>query len=1093
MLLAVFLLASTAWSASADAAGESPWWHASTRMYPSNLAPGGEATTVLEATNVGDASTSGLLTISETLPPGLSIKKVDYYALEFNKGKLNLTIPAPFFCEHSESRAQCHFFGGVNPYEDLEMRVTVKDEGASPSGLQMHGEVSGGEAPTATVSQAIPVSSAAPAFGVEHFAVVPEEEGGSVDVRAGSHPFQLTSTLTLNESANQARPPALPREVQIKLPPGFVGNASTMAQCSDADFKAIVHGSVSVNLCPDDTVVGVASVTIFEPSLLELTTVPVPVFNLEPQRGEPARFGFEVGQTPAILDTSLRTGGDYGVTVSTHLITELAAFISANVTFWGVPGDPRHDYQRGWKCLIGGTWYESESPPACVPAAQSQPAPLLTLPTACEPFRATVEGSSWPNQAAPEGLSLGQTRYGLLDEFGRELGIGGCHGLRFEPTLAVAPEVHRASSPTGLDVRLHTPESTYESASGLAEAAVKDISVSLPAGVAVNPASAGGLEACSEAAVGYIPGGKSEPLRFAPVLPQRWEEGIGFCPTAAKIGTVEVVSRLLPAGQHLKGGVYLAAQNANPFGSLLAMYLIAEDPISGIAVKLAGEVAPDLQTGQLVTTFREMPQVPFEDATLHLFGGARAPLTTPPLCGTYRAAASATPWSDGVAAAPTSDFTISSGSNRAPCPAARGFTPTLGAAPASLQAGVFSGLSTTISREDGSQDLQSVTLHMPPGFSGMLTGVKLCGTAQAEAGTCGAESLIGHTTVSVGVGNEPFKVTGGQVFLTEGYGGAPFGLSIVTQAKAGPFDLGLVVVRARVEVDPHTAQLTVTTDSSGPYAIPHIIKGIPLAIKHVEVTIDRAGFTFNPTNCNPLALTGVVGSDEGASSQVSIPFQVANCATLGFAPKLSVSTTGRTSIRQGASLKAKLTMPGGPQGTQANLAAVAVQLPKQLPSRLTTLQKACPAATFAANPASCPAGSAVGSARVLTPALPVPLTGPAYLVSHGGEAFPSLTLVLQGYGITLDEVGTTLIRKGITSTKFNTVPDVPFSSFELTLPQGRFSALAVYGSLCKSKLLMPTVFYGQNGAVLRQSPRVQVTGCAKPKPVRKKGRKKHHH
>jgi len=383
---------------------------------------------------------------------------------------------------------------------------------------------------------------------------------------------------------------------------------------------------------------------------------------------------------------------------------------------------------------------------------------------------------------------------------------------------------------------------------------------------------------------------------------------------------------------------------------------------------------------------------------------------------------------------------------------------------------------------------------MPGGLSGILSGVALCEEAQANAGTCGPDSLIGQTTVSVGLGGDPFSVTGGRVYITKGYGGAPFGLSIVNPAKAGPYDLGkgacdCVVVRAKIQVDPHTAALTVSTDSSGPYAIPTILDGIPLQIQHVNVTIDRPGFTFNPSNCSPLQINASLQSTEGATSATSLPFQVTNCATLKFAPKFSASTAAKTSKANGASLQVKLAYPKAPFSSQANITSVRVDLPKQLPSRLTTLQKACTAAQFASNPAGCPAASVIGHAKAITPLLPVPVQGPAYFVSHGGEAFPSLIMVLQGYGVTVELVGTTLIKNGITSSTFKTVPDVPVGSFELTLPQGKFSALTANANLCKSKLLMPTTFNAQNGAVLQQGTKISVTGCAKAK--KGKSHKKH--
>jgi hypothetical protein len=1095
----VLLIAMSAVGVS-TASAASPWWHLSTRMFPSNVPPGGEATVVLTAYNLGDGQATGVPSLTERFPEGFSVQSIELDAVWVEEGKVNLAnIPekgfgeppeggGPPFCEHSATLAQCKVtlatlasFGFnlgeavINPYEDLEMRVRVKREGAPPGEAQMTAEATGGDAPTAQVAQPLPATVAAPAFGVEHFSLVPEDEGGVVDVQAGSHPFQLTNTLTLNEGADEKRPLALARDLEIKLPPGLIGNATTMPQCSAAQFAANgeEHGGVGiaaeVNRCPEASMVGVAGLTIDEPNLGGVVTHSVPIFNMVPEKGEPARFGFELLNAPVILDTAVRTGTDYGVTVSTHNITELAAFISSTVTFWGVPGDERHDASRGWPCFLTGKWYPVGTSPRCVHAAQSQPPPFLTMPSSCtQPFVASVEGFSWATPLQPDALPLPRAEYALQDEFGRALGVSGCGGLSFAPSIEAQPDVQSASSPTGLSVHVRVPQEVNLGANGLSSASIKDTTVTLPEGVHLNPSGADGLEACSEDQIGFERVAGDETDLFTPSLPEP------SCPNASKIGTVEFK---VPVIEHpLKGFVYLAAQNQNPFGSLVAMYIVAEDPISGVLLKLAGEVSLSA-TGQVTTTFRNSPQAPLEEATFSFFGGARAPLTTPARCGAYTTQASFAPWSETPPVNASSTFDITTGPNGGPCPNPLPFAPLLAAGTTNIQAGAFSPLTTTISREDGNQDIQTVQLHIPPGLSGILTGIPLCPEAQANAGSCSQASEIGKTIVSVGLGGDPFTVTGGQVFLTEGYKGAPFGLSIVNPAKAGPFDLGKVIVRAKIEVDPHTAALTVTTDQ-----IPHIIDGIPLQIKHVNVTIDRSEFVFNPTNCSAFKLTGSIGSVEGAIAPAEAPFQITNCAALKFAPKFAVSTSGRTSKANGASLNVKLTYPNAPFGTQANIARVKVDLPKALPSRLTTLQKACTNAQFETNPAGCPPASIIGHAKATTPLIPVPLEGPAYFVSHGGEAFPSLIMVLQGYGVTIDLVGTTFISKaGITSSTFKTVPDAPVGSFELNLPQGKFSALAANGNLCTSKLAMPTEFLAQNGMKINESTPVSVTGCAKAK------------
>jgi hypothetical protein len=1081
------------------ASAASPWWHVTSRMLPSNLKPGGEATVVVQAVDVGNATTSSAIDLSDVVPAGVSIQSVSYFAASEENGLLDVG-PSGFLgflelCKVTANEAACstesaltkaEFLEPVIPFDYLEMRITVKAEAGAETAANKV-QISGGGAPAASIARPLVISEAPPAFGVEEYAFVPEEEDGTVDARAGSHPYQLTTSLTLNQNADPVRPPALPRNLQFRLPPGLVGNATALPQCSDLDFRHLTEGGF-VDFCPGSTAVGVASITVTTSNTADFS---VPIFNLVPEKGEPARFGFEILGIPVTLDTSVRTGGDYGVTVNVSNITELASFQSTTVTLWGVPGDSSHDESRGWGCLAAEKWAK-EAGQKCILSAQSKPPPFLTLPTSCSaPFLTTVEGTAWPTKAEPAGASFAAVPYSLKDSFGRELGITNCNQLQFDPSIEVAPDVQTASTPTGLKVDVHVPQEVSENAEGQASSNVKDITVALPEGVMLSPAGADGLEACSEGLVGYLPGERNPPgdLHFTPSLPgstaalvggddQPLEPGVNFCPDASKIGTVKITSPLI--ANPVEGSVYLAAQNANPFGSLIAMYIVAEDPVSGVLVKLPGEVSLDPTTGQILTTFKNNPQLPFEDAELHFFGGSRAPLATPSHCGTYTTSASFAPWSGNESVGSQSSFKITSGPNGSACPGSLPFAPSLAAGMTNINAAAFSPLTTTISREDGNQNIQTVQLHMPPGLSGILAGVPLCGEAQANAGTCSQGSLIGHTIVSVGLGNEPFSVVGGEVFLTEGYAGAPFGLSIVNPAVAGPFNLGKVIVRAKIEVDPHTAALTVTTS-----AIPHILDGIPLQIKHVNVTIDRPGFTFNPTNCSPQKITGTIGSVEGGSAPVEVPFQVTNCANLKFAPKFSVSTSGKTSKANGASLVAKLSYPNAAQGTQVNLTRVKVDLPKQLPSRLTTLQKACTNKQFELNPANCPKESKIGFAKVTTPLLPVPLEGPAIFVSHGGEAFPSLTMVLQGappYGVTIDLVGTTFISKaGITSTTFKTVPDVPFNNFQLTLPQGKFSALAANGNLCKSKLAMPTEFLAQNGLKINQSTPIGITGCAKAK------------
>jgi hypothetical protein len=1125
-----------------------PWWSVSTIARPGYLKPGGEGTIVVTAENLGDTavfSESLPVTITDTLPEGFVATAVSASAgsntpRESTDGEPTCQLSPVLSCSWS---GEAGTKKTLQPYEPIEMYIKVKappaamvgvnrisvaggevwhcerleagrefghyktpacdphpeGRGASESNEGGYEAYPAGRVPGVTSDRKIVVSSAQTPFGISEYFFGLENEEGLPERQAGGHPFQYTTTLAFNEGAETLEPPAPPRNIRVDLPSGLVGNATIIPQCTETQFSHIV--GENANECPPATVVGVAQVKLTYRIAIgggETPPTPfvVPVFNMVPSPGEPARFAFEAEEVPVTIDTAVRTGRDYGIVANVTNTTTGASLLSSVVSLWGVPGDPRHDSARGWPCVSAGHY---ETPHLCEGTTDGDPIPLLTLPTSCtgENLQTSVQATGWPQspggERAVSGPPLNQAPVP---------GMVGCGRLPFEASIAVAPDVQEASKPTGLNVHIHVPQEGSLDAGGVAGADVRDTTVTLPEGVTLNPSGADGLQACSDSEIGFEGvESPSETSLFSASI------GASFCPSASKVGAVKIKTPLL--AHELEGSVYLASQDENPFGSLVAMYLVAEDPVSGVLVKLPGEVSLNAVTGQITSTFKNTPQVPFEDLELHFYGGERAPLSTPARCGNYTTTAAFTPWSGNEPISASTTFTIDSGPNGTPCPgAALPFAPSLTGGTTSIQAGGFSPFTTTITREDGQQSIQSVQLHMPPGLSGVLTGVPLCGEAQANAGTCGAASRIGSTIVSVGLGGDPYSVTGGEVFLTEKIAGspadAPFGLSVVNPAVAGPFNLGKVVVRAQIAIDPQTAQLTITTDASGPYKIPTILDGIPLQIKHVNVTIERAGFTFNPTDCDPRAITGTVNSAEGSSAPVSVPFQVTNCAALKFTPKFSAATPGRTSRAGGAGLSVKLSYPGAPLGTQANIRSVKVELPKQLPSRLKpTLQNACLARVFEANPAGCPVDSLVGTARATTPILPVPLEGPAYFVSHGGEAFPSLVVVLQGYGVTVDLLGTTYIdgKTNITSSTFKTVPDVPVGTFELTLPEGPHSALATnlpekdHESLCTQKLTMPTTFVAQDGQELHQNTKITPTGCTKAKKTRAKHKKtkKHKH
>jgi len=1046
---------------------------------------------VVSVANLGDGVVRGSVEspvlVSVGLPAGVRVVGckagqvegcgVSGFAGEgLERGKLGeLTCPTG---ETLEQTVVCKWEGEVPAFDLLEVRVHVQVEESAVDGEQVDVDVSGGGAPDASVKRPLTVGGGE-VFGVQSFGLRAEEEGGGVVTQAGSHPFQVTGSVIVDQK-DTAEPVALPKELNARLPAGLIGNPTPIPSCSLGEFLTVQSLE---NKCPLDSVVGVAMAQVNELGSLGVVTFVTPIFNVEPSVGEPARFGFIVPGAPVFLDPSVRTGGDYGITLGSTNISQTASLLSARLTFWGVPGDPRHDEQRGIQCLEATHGFPFAS---CQKLQEKSPPPFLSMPTQCQtPLSTSIEAASWVRPH--ERLLFAGEGMGRMD---------GCNRLSFEPSIRTTPDGVAGSTPTGLNVDVHVPQDSVLVANGLAEANVKDITVTLPEGMAVNPASGSGLAVCTPGEVGFTGIDETGVDLFTPTV------GQPFCPNASKIATAIIHSPLLP--DPIEGAVYLAAETQNPFNSLFALYLVASDPVSGTVVKLAGKVSLDPNTGRITTTFEDNPQLAFEDAEIHFFGGPRAPLTTPARCATYTTQAVYTPWSGEPPVQATDSFPITTGPNNTPCPGgALPFQPGVAAGSINIQAAAYTPLTSTISRPDGNQDIKRVVFHMPPGLSGALTGVTLCGEPAASLGQCPASSLIGETTVSVGVGPDPYSVKGGRVYLTGPYEGAPFGLSIVNPVNAGPIDLApylqhteqacdCLIVRAKLDIDKQTTALTVTTDP-----IPHLLAGVPLQIQHVNVLINRPSFTFNPTDCNPLAISSSIESWEGSTQAQSTPFQVTNCATLKFQPTLTAHTTGTPTKLGGIGLNVKLTYPKDSFGHQANIASVKVQLPRLLPSRLETLQQACIAATYEANPDSCPKASKVGTAKATTPLLPVPLTGTAYLVSHGGEAFPSLIILLHGYGVTVELVGTTFISKaGITTTTFKTTPDAPVETFELNLPPGRYSALGTNGNLCphtttthkhhkttrhttKPNLTMPIRITAQNSATLKQNPRITPTNCTK--------------
>jgi DNA-binding beta-propeller fold protein YncE len=906
-----------------------------------------------------------------------------------------------------------------------------------------------------------------------------------LDTQAGSHPFDVTTRFLINTRPDGALPSNLqPKDYYVDIPAGFAGSVAKVPRCKMSDLSSLSNRQRPPG-CPTASQVGVMRLFGI-PQEGTVETEVLPVYNMVPSSGVPAELAFAyilIGEPVTFQLRPSGADGGYGITARVPNISEVKPIVGSQLTLWGVPADPAHDAERflperGASSNSGFIPGDAEGKP--LPAGTAE-VPFLTNPTRCGAQEdATINADSWlhPGQLGEDGRPLpGGEGWVTAHTPMFPNGITGCGKLTFHPEMEVKLEKTVADSPTGLTVDLRVPQS--EGANNLATPSLREARVTLPQDLSISPSQANGLEGCTPAQIKLHSLAEPE------------------CPNASQVGRLEVVTPLLP--EPLTGQIYLSSERQ---GSMFHIYLVVEG--QGVLVKLEGSVTANEQTGQLTSTFRENPQLPFSELKLTFYGGPRAPLATPNACGSYQTASFFEPWSHHEAngeptgtpnAEPAVEpFPISSG-------CVSGFAPGFKAGMENPVAGAFSPFYLQISREDDEQELSGVQIKMPKGLVGKLAGVAECsdaqiahaehntGTAEKANPSCPTGSQIGIVQSAVGPGEAPFYVPG-KAYLTGPYKGAPYGVVVIVPALAGPFDLGTIVVRSAISIDPHTAQVTVTSDP-----LPRMLAGIPLKVRQIEVAVNRHDFTLNPTSCNATQVTGSLESAQKAQHAVSARFQVGDCGSLAFKPGFKVFTKARHTKRFGDSLRVKVTSGPG----QANIRSVLVKLPKALPSRVETLKGACSEKQFAENPAGCPAAARVGTAVARTPILSTPLTGPAIFVSHGGAAFPDLDIVLQGSGITVILEGNTNIHHNVTTSDFKSAPDVPVSSFELTLPTGAHSALAANGNLCfktvkkgkhrikrRVKLTMPTTITGQNGKVLKQRTIVAVEGCGDVRGRRKK-------
>jgi Domain of unknown function DUF11 len=1054
--------------AAAAAATPSPGWTITSVGQPTNFSAddnanctstlgqsGGPAcdSYVLTATNAGSQPTDGSpVTLTDAVPAGLTVQQISFIWHGTGAQSVGLDgVDLGFLCTTAPLQCQlptaAYGLPPIAPNDTLQMIVyTTVDSGASGT-LTNTATVSGGGAPGAswpppTCSTQNPppsgcsnqISSTPAPFGLAQFNINVAGVDGAPDRQAGDHPYQLTTSFDLTTAARESQgppgagPPGAVKDTVVDLPLGLVGDPQAAPRCTLVELQG--------GACPAASEIGL--VTYYFGTKRD--QFPGTIYNLVPEAGHPAEFGFvaQGGVLVPLYGDVVPTTAGYALRVTVTGLVRQGASGSGNpggadLTFFG---DPAAENGSG-----------------------APPAAFFTMPTDCSagPLTVAIHADSWEHPGAlnPDGSpDFSDPNWKTATQTLPP--VTGCDKLQFQPTLTARPDTTVADSPAGLSVDLKVPQAP-NLPGNLATPELRNAVVTLPAGVSVSPSAANGLAACTPAEIGL--GNASEPT----------------CPDASKIGTVEVDTPLLDVP--LKGAIYVAQQGNNPFGSLLAIYVTAE--ADGALIKLAGHVVPDPVTGQLQTTFDNNPELPFSEFKLDFFGGPRGALATPESCGTFTTTSQLTPWSapdSGPDSTPSDPFQISSG-------CVSGFAPTFTAGTTNPQAGAFSPFVLSFSRSDTDQNLSGLSVKLPPGMLAKLAGVQLCsdqalasissqpgtGAAQAATPSCPSGSQVGTVQTGAGVGPSPLFL-GGKAYLTGPYKGAPYGLAVVVPALAGPFDLGSVVVRQALYVDPTTAQVTAVSDP-----FPTILDGIPLRLRRVDVSLDRPNFTVNPTSCAPMAVTGALTSVGGLAAPVSSRFQVGGCQELAFTPKLKLVLSGKGQTTDGKhpGVRATVTQTSG----QANVRSAQVALPLSLALDPANTQHVCDydaaLAVHGGSTAACPKNTIVGTATAVTPLLDHPLTAYVYLVqgirfnSHGQriKTLPTLLIPLRGQ-IALDlRAQSSVDKANHLVTTFPMIPDAAIQSFDLTINGGKQGILVVThgANVCKGNQTATGNFSGQNG------------------------------
>jgi uncharacterized repeat protein (TIGR01451 family) len=1053
--------------------------------YSSSTAqPGSAFNYTLQVTNPSTEDIGGEVVVTGTLPVGMTALSARAETQEASFEEAGTCTAGDGSTLPGASEIKCTFSAGLQGIHCcsklfLLVRLNVEFEPGIPEGTILTPEFAASAAGVATATTVDPtrVTATPPGFGFDALDFKIDGADGAPFTQSGGQPEDITvpidlNTVTAPDPYGPMYPAEPPRDIVAELPPGLVGNPTGLSTCTVAEL-ANSEGLGPRPLCPSSSQVGIAALRTKGSVLIKDygANGPSSLFNMEPPPGSAARFGFNVFGVVAVLDAHLRPNGDYGLDVGSTNISEGIALAGVSTTFWGRPAAAIHNPERSCPG-------ELPARATGVTCPGGEDVPFLRMPTSCTgPLPLTVHADSWehparfdesglPDLSDPNWTSAStQTHKGpgypyLPKDWGAPIGTTGCSKVPVKAKLAATPSSLETETPTGLGVQVEVPNQGLVSPGGLSSSDIKDVKVTLPRGVTINPSQAEGLGVCSSAQY------ESSKLEFNP-------DGQHGCPSDSKIGTVEVKTPLLE--ETVPGSVYIAKPYDNPFNSLLAIYIVLEEPQRGILVKLAGEVRTNETTGQIETEFKDLPQLPFSTFDFHFREGARAPLVTPPTCGTYTTEALFTPWSDeSRTLESSSSFEIAKGIGGAPCPpgGTPAFKPSFSAGSINNNAGSFSPFIMRLTRQDGEQDMTRFSAVLPPGVLGKLAGVAKCpeaaiAIAKAKSGnqeiaspSCPANSQIGRSTVGAGVGSVLTYVPG-KVYLGGPFHGDPLSVIAITPAVAGPFDVGTVVVHEALTLNPKTAEVEVDGAASDP--IPHILKGIPAKLRDLRVYVDRQDFILNPTSCDPSQTNATLfgGGGNAFSTLDDVPvslsdrFQAASCASLGFKPKLALNLKGGTKRGGHPGLSALYV----PKEGNANIKALTVRLPRSAFLDQAHIKTICTRVQFAAK--SCPKAAQYGYIKAWTPLLEEPLEGPVYLRSSNHK-LPDLLFDL--HGLVDIEVAVRIdSQKGGIRATLEDSPDAPLSKVVLRMQGGKKGLIVNSRNLCGATSKANVEFTGQNG------------------------------